>query len=86
MLLDLLAAKREMKAWSSSNLLLIPLVLVFQQGLHQLAGLVPEVVIAHVHLDFAVINVHNVGADRVEEVAVVGDHNHGAGEVQEEIL
>ncbi len=75
-----------MKAWRLLDLLLILLVLVFQQGLHQLAGPVPELIVAHIHLDAVVVHVHDAGAHGVQEVPVVGHHNHGAGEVQEEIL
>ena len=68
------------------NLFLIALVLVAQHGLHHLGGLVPEVVVAHVHFDFAVVDVHGVGADGVQEVAVMAHRDDHAGEVQKEIL
>ena len=32
------------------------------------------------------VDIHNVGADGVQEMAVVGHHDHGALEVQEEVL
>ena len=47
---------------------------------------VPEVVVAHVHLDLVVVDVHDVGADGVEEVAVVADHDDRALKVQQEVL
>ena len=68
------------------GLLLVLLVLVLHQVLHELGGVVPEVVVAHVHLDLVVVDVHDVGADGVEEVAVVADHNHRALKVQQEVL
>ena len=68
------------------DLLLGLLVLVPDQLLDQLAGLVPEVIVAHVHLDLAVVDVHDVGADVVEEVAVMAHHQHCALIVHEEVL
>ena len=47
---------------------------------------IPEVVVAHVHLDLVVVDVHDVGADGVEEVPVVADHDDGALEVQQKVL
>ena len=68
------------------DLLLGLLVLVLYELLDELAGLVPEVVVADVHLYLAVVYVHDVRADVVEEVAVVADHEHGALVVHEEVL
>ena len=68
------------------DLLLIALVLVLDELLHQLAGLVPEVIVAHIHLDLVVVDVHDVSTHGVEEMAVMADHDDGAGEVQQEIL
>ena len=62
------------------------LLLVPKHPLHQLAGFVPEVVVAHVHPHLAKVNVHNMGADGVKKVTVVGDYNEGAGEFQQKIL
>ena len=86
MLLDLLAEKREMKVLQLLDLLLVALVLVLDELLHQLGGLIPEVVVAHVHLDLAVVDIHDVGTHGVQEVTVVADHDDGAGEVQQEVL
>ena len=60
------------------DLFLVPLVLIPDQGLHQLGGLIPEVVVADVHLDLAVVDIHDVGAYGVEEVAVMADYDHHA--------
>ena len=49
LLLALLAEKRWMKACSSSIFSSIALVLVANQALHELARLIPEVVVADVH-------------------------------------
>ena len=68
------------------DLLLVALVLVLDEVLHQLRGLIPEVIVAHIHFDFVVVNVHNVGADGVQEVAVMADHDDGAVKVQQEVL
>jgi hypothetical protein len=62
------------------------LVLVLGQLLYKLAGFVPEVVVAHVHLYLAVVYVHDVGADVVEEVAVVAHHQHRALIVHEKVF
>ena len=68
------------------NLLLGLFVLVLYELLYELAGLVPEVVVADVHLYLAVVYVHDVRADVVEEVAVVADHEDGTLVVHEEVL
>ena len=68
------------------DLLLGPLVLVPDQLLNQLARLVPEVVVAHIHLDLAVVDIHDVGADVVEEVAVVAHHQHRPLIVHQKVL
>ena len=65
---------------------LVLLVLVPDHSLDHLAGFIPEVVVAHVHLDLAVVDIHGVGADGIQEVPVVGDGDDHAGEVQQEIL
>ena len=67
-------------------LLLRLLVLVLDELLYELAGLVPEVVVADVHLDLAVVDVHDVRADVVEEVAVVAHDQDRALVVHEEVL
>ena len=53
------------------DLLLVALVLVADHGLHHLGGLVPEVVVADVHLDLAVVDIDGVGADGVQEFTVL---------------
>ena len=68
------------------DLVLFFLVLVAQYPLHQLAGLVPEVVVADIDFDFVVIHVHNMGADVVEKMPVVGDDDDGAHIVHQKIL
>ncbi len=68
------------------NFLLVLLVLIAQHGLHHLRGLVPEVVVAHIHLDLAVVDIHGVGAHGVQEVPVVADGNDHAREIQQEVL
>ena len=68
------------------DLFLISLVLVADQLLDQLRGLIPEIVVAHIHFNLVVIDIDDVGTDGVEEVAVVADHDDGAGEIQKKIL
>ena len=40
-------------------------VLVSDHPLHQLARLVPKIVVAHVNLNLVVVHIHDVGADVV---------------------
>ena len=51
--------------------------------MNQLAGLVPEIVVAHIDLDLVVVDVADVGADVVEEVPVVAHYDHRAGVVHQ---
>ena len=53
---------------------------------HELARLVPEIVVAGVQRDLAVIDVRDRRADAVQEVAVVGDDDDRVLEVDEELL
>ena len=53
---------------------------------HQLAGLVPEVVISSVELDFGIVDIGDVGADFIQEVAVVGYHDDGILKFDEKLL
>ena len=52
----------------------------------KLARLVPEVVVARVNPDLAEIDIRDVGADLVQEVAVMGDDDDRVPEPAEEIL
>ena len=61
-----------MKSCSSLIFSSLRLFWLLDELLHQLGGLVPEVVVAHVHFDLVVVDVHDVGAHGVEEVPVVG--------------
>ena len=61
------------------DLFLVALVLVADELLNELRGLIPEVVVADVLLDLAVVDVHDVGADGVQEVAVVADYDDKTG-------
>ena len=68
------------------DLLLGLAVLVAQHALDELARFIPEIVVAHVHLDLAVIDVDDVRADVVQKVAVVRDDDDGALILDKEIL
>ena len=68
------------------DLFLALLVLVADELLHERGGLVPEIVVAGVHLAGFVIDVHDVGAHGVKEVAVMADHNHDGVAVHQEVL
>ena len=63
--------------------LAVLVLLLFQD---ELARLVPEVVVARVHPDLAEIDVRDVGADLVQEVAVMGNDDDRVREAAEEIL
>ena len=52
----------------------------------QLTGLIPEAVVAGKEVDLTVIDIHRMGADRVEEVTVVAHNKHGMFEVGEILL
>ena len=62
--LDLLAAETLDEVLQLLDLFFVLAVLILDHALHQLAGLVPELVVADVHLDLAVVDVNDVGADR----------------------
>ena len=68
------------------DLLLLLLVGFLHLADHQLGGLVPEVIVAGVERDFAVVDVCDVGADLVQEVAVMRDDDDDVGEIDEELL
>ena len=53
---------------------------------HQLAGLVPEVIVSGVQLDLPVVDVRDHGADLVQEVTVVRHHDDRVFEVDKELL
>ena len=63
---------------------LLVLLLLLAEG--QLARLVPEAVVAGEEFEFAKVDVHGVGADSVEEVAVVADDKHRVLEVGQVVL
>ncbi len=52
----------------------------------ELRALIPEGVVAGEHANLAVVDVDDIGADIVEEVAVVADHDDSVGEVGKIIL
>ena len=68
------------------DLFLVFPVLVLHHPLDHLAGLVPELIVAHIHLDMAVVHVHDVGADGVQEVTVMAHHKDQALAIHQEIL
>ena len=61
-------------------------VLVAHHALHQLAGFIPEVVVSHIELDLIVIDVYDMGADVVQEMAVMGHDDHRALVIREKIF
>ena len=74
------------KALQLPDFFLVLFVLVPQQLLHQLAGFIPKIVVAHIEIDFAVINIHNMSAYVVEEMSVVGNHDHSSRVILQKIF
>ena len=68
------------------DFLLLLAVLFLHLPDHQLARFKPEIIVAGVKLDFAVVDIGNVGADLVEKIAVVGDDDHGVLKADEKFL
>jgi len=52
----------------------------------ELAGLIPEVIVADIDLDFAIIYIRHMGADLVQEIPVMGDDDHCVLEAGEKML
>ena len=69
---DLFAENRAMKFWSSFIFSSARLFCSLYHTLNQLRGFVPELVVADVHLDLSVVDIHDVGAHIIKEVTVVG--------------
>ena len=65
-------------------LFLLVCILCHLQG--QLTGLVPEVVVAGEEGDLSEVHVADIGADLIEEVAVMRDDDDRVREVREEVL
>ena len=68
------------------DLLFGALILILDELLHQLARLVPEVIVADIHFDLAVVDIDDVRADVIEEVTVMRYDEHGAVVIHQEIL
>ena len=68
------------------DLLLLLLVGLLHLPDHQLAGLVPEIIVSGVELNLAIVDVRDLGTDLIQEIAVVGDHNDGVREIDQELL
>ena len=52
-----------------------PNVLILDEPLHELAGLIPKFVVADIHFNLCIVDVNNVGADVIQKMAVMGNHN-----------
>ena len=52
----------------------------------KLAGLIPEIIVSCVELDFSIINVCGVGADFVQKIPVVGHDNYGVGKINQKLF
>ena len=62
------------------------LVLGFLLVEMELAGLIPKVIVAGIDLDFAIIDIRHMGADLVQEMAVMGDDDYRVLEAGEKFL
>ena len=61
-------------------------ILFLLQLQSQLAGLVPEVIVAGVELDSSEVHITDIGADLIEEMAVMGYHDYGIFKTSQKIL
>jgi len=52
----------------------------------ELAGLIPEVIVAGIDLDFAIIDIRHMGAYLVQKMAVMRDDDHHVLETGEKFL
>ena len=68
------------------DLFLILAVLVLDHALNQLRGLIPELIVADVQLDLAVVNIDDVGTYVVQEVTVMRYNEDGALKIGKEVL
>ena len=84
--LGLVGGKPADKFLQVADLFLPLLVLLAHQLLEQLAGIIPEVVVARIHFAGLVIHVHDVGAHRVQEVTVMADHDDNGAAVHQKIF
>ena len=84
--LEALAEKRGDELLQLLDLFFFLLVGFLHLTDHQLAGLVPEVIVSGVKLDLAVVDVSDVGADLVQEITVMGNDDDGILEVDQELL
>ena len=53
---------------------------------HQLAGLIPEIIVAGIELDLTVVDVRDIGTYLVQEIPVMGDNDDCIFEVDQELL
>ena len=84
--LGLVRCKALDKVLQLLDLLLVLAVLILDHALNELRGLVPELVVADIQLDLAVVDVDDVGTYVVEEVTVMRYNEDGALEVRKKIL
>ena len=68
------------------DLLFLLLVCILCHLERKLTGLIPEVIVAGVEGNLAEVHVTDVGADLIEEVAVMRDDDNRVREVREEVL
>ena len=52
----------------------------------ELAGLIPEVIVAGIDLDFSIIDIRHMSADLVQEIAIMGDDDYCVLEAGEKAI
>lgn len=67
-----------MKFLQFLDLFLVLAVLILDHALNQLRGLIPELVVADIQLDLAVVDINDMGTYIVQEVTVMRYNEDGA--------
>jgi len=52
----------------------------------QLAGFIPEIVVAGIQLNLAIVNIRDMGADLIQEITVMGYHDNRVVKIDEEFF
>ncbi len=68
------------------GLLLVDFALVLFLPRGELGVFIPEIVVANVHLNLAVVDIHDMRADFIQKVAVVRDHDDRVRKVYQELF
>ena len=68
------------------DLFLALFVLVADQLLHQAAGFIPEVIVAHIQLDLLIVHIHDMRTHRIQKMPVMAHHDHRIVVVDQKLL